>query len=133
MRKVRVLIANQPRLMRELVVDTISGQSDLEVIGVLDDEASILSEVEQSRPDFLIITLGRSEERPAMCNTVLEHFPHMRILALASECDSAIFYWAKIDIWSRRIENSEESILCALRGTLVAPTVHETGRDPRVN
>jgi len=31
--KVKVLVANQPRLMRELVLDTIAGHEDIEVVG----------------------------------------------------------------------------------------------------
>ena len=58
MPKIRVLVANRPRLMRELVLATISEQPDIEVIGVVEDTASLVEEVEQSRPDFLIIAQG---------------------------------------------------------------------------
>ena len=71
MRKIRVLVANQPRLMRELVMVTISDQPDLEIVGVLEDETAILGTVEQSRPDFLIITLNRSGDRPQICEVLL--------------------------------------------------------------
>ena len=64
MRKIRVLIANRPRLMRELVVATISDQPDIEIVGVLEDQASILGMVEQSFPAVLIIALDRTEDRP---------------------------------------------------------------------
>jgi len=50
--KIRVLVANRPRLMRELVLETISEQPDIEVIGVVEDPESLVAEVEQSRPDF---------------------------------------------------------------------------------
>ncbi len=60
MRKITVLVANQPRLMRELVMATLLDQPDLEIVGVLEDEASIIGTVEQSRPDFLIVSLGGS-------------------------------------------------------------------------
>ena len=116
MRKIRVLIANRPRLMRDLVVNTISGQPDIEIVGVLEDEPSILGTVEQLRPDVLIVTLDRSEDRPHICDVLLERFPQMRILALAPERNSTMFYWASLDIRSNRIENSEESVLNALRG-----------------
>ncbi len=57
---IKVLIANRPRLMRELVLATISDQPDIEVVGVLEDEASILESVERARPDFLIVALDQS-------------------------------------------------------------------------
>lgn len=134
MRKIKVLIANRPRLMRELVTATISDQSDIEVVGVLEDETSIPKMVEQSQPDVLIITLDRPEDRPHICDVLLDRFPHLRILALAAEQNNTVFYWASLDIRSNRIENSEESILNALRGLkLVASTVTEAPSTSRAN
>lgn len=116
MDKIKVLVANRPRLMRELVIATISDQPDIEVVGVLEDEDSIPQMCEESHPEFLIIALDRSDARPRICDVLLDRFPHMRILALAAERDSSIFYWASLDIRSNRIENSEEGILGVLRG-----------------
>jgi len=133
-RKIKVLIANRPRLMRELVMATISDQSDIEVVGVLEDEATIPRMVEQSQPDVLIIASDRPEDRPHLCDILLERYPHLRILALAPQQDTTVFYWASLDIRSNRIENSEESILNALRGRkLVASTVSETESSSRAN
>jgi len=120
--KIKVLVANRPRLMRELVMATISDQPDIEIVGVLEDETTILEMVEREHPEFLIIALDHSDERPHICDVLLDRFPHMRILALAAERNSSIFYWASLDIRSNRIENSEDGILGALRGRkLVAP------------
>jgi chemotaxis response regulator CheB len=102
--------------MRELVVATISDQPDIEIVGVLDDESTISRSVEELHPDFLIIGLDRSEERPHLCDILLERFPQICILALAAESNSTIFYWASLNIRSNRVENSEEGILSALRG-----------------
>jgi len=113
--KIRVLVANRPRLMRELVVATISDQADIEIVGVLEDETTILKTVEEVHPDFLIITLDRSETRPLICDMLLAQFPHVCILALAPDRDSTMFYWATQNIRSSRVENSEEGILSILR------------------
>src|SRR5436305_2039502 len=102
--------------MRELVMAIISDQADIEIVGVIEDENSIPDIVEQSHPEFLIIALDQSEERPPICDVLLDRYPRMRILALAVERDSSIFYWANIDIRANRIENSEEGIMNALRG-----------------
>lgn len=131
MEKIRVLVANRPRLMRELVMATISDQPDIEIVGVLEDDSSILETVENVHPEFLIIALDHSDERPHICDVLLDRFPRMRILALAAERNSSIFYWANLDIRSNRIENSEAGILSTLRGRqlVVAPplsTEHRT-------
>jgi len=120
--KIKVLVANRPRLMRELVMATISDQPDIEIVGVLEDETSILETVEREHPEFLIIALDHSDERPQICDVLLDRFPHMRILALAAERNSSIFYWASLDIRSNRIENSEDGILGTLRGRRLVAT-----------
>jgi chemotaxis response regulator CheB len=102
--------------MRELVLATIADQPDIEVVGVVEDEDAIPETVERAHPDFLIIGLDRSEERPKICDVLLDRFPQMRILAMAAERNSTICYWASLEIRSHRIENSEAGVLRALRG-----------------
>jgi chemotaxis response regulator CheB len=132
--QIKVLIANQPRLMRDLVVATISDQPDIDVVDVLDDEALICETVEQKHPDFLIISLDRSDARPPLCDVLLDRFPHLCILALAADRNSTIFYWASLNIRANRIENSEEGILSALRGRkLIASASQEADHNSRAN
>jgi hypothetical protein len=40
----------------------------------------------------------------------------MKILAVAENNESSVFYWAKLDIRSTPLETSESAILDALRG-----------------
>ena len=115
-RNVRVLVANQPRLIRELLLETISDQPDIEVVGEVPNEADILLAVEQNRPDFLIVALDSRRSHPPVCALLLEKFPDMKILALAPERNLTVFYWASIDIHSLDLEASEEGILEVLRG-----------------
>lgn len=133
MEKIKVLVANRPRLMRELVMATISDQPDIEIVGVLDDEDAILQTVELSHPEFLIIALDQSDERPHICDVLLDRFPHMRILALAAERNSSIFYWATLHIRANRIENSEAGILSALREQELLVSPPPTEQSPRTN
>ena len=116
-RNVRVLVANRPRLIRELLLATISDQPDIEVVGEVQNEADILGAVEQQQPDFLIVALDNPQSRPAVCDILLEKFPNMKILALAPERNSSVFYWASIDIHSFDVEASEDGILGVLRGS----------------
>jgi len=52
---IRVLIANRPRLMRDLILATINDHSEIKVVGEVEDERDIRRNVEQTRPDYLII------------------------------------------------------------------------------
>jgi AmiR/NasT family two-component response regulator len=116
MDKIKVLVANRPRLMRELVLETISGQPDIEVVGEVTDTADIERMVAQSKPDFVIISLDEADRRPVICDGLLARSPATKILALAPERNSSLFFWTVVDIRSARVESSEEGILNALRG-----------------
>ena len=117
MEKIRVLVANRPRLMREVVLATISDQPDIEVMGEITDDTDIGQVVEQSKPDFVIIALDHMDQRPALCDDLLARHPEMKILALAPERNSSVFFWSVMNIRSARVESSEAGILGALRGT----------------
>jgi len=113
--KIRVVVANRPRLMRELVASTICDQPDMEVVGEAQDEAEITELVDRFRPDFLIIALEEPDPRPGLCGFLLGRYPQMRVLALAPEQNTGIAYSAFVDIRTRKIQTSEEDILNALR------------------
>ena len=117
MPKLRVLVANRPRLMRELVLATIADQPDFEIVGETENEAEITEMVERMRPDYLIVGREESEVRPDLCGFLLGRHPQMKILAVGADSGS-IFYWSFVDIRSRAVETSEEGMLNALRGKL---------------
>lgn len=114
--RIKVLVANQPRLMRELVLETISDHPEIEVMGEIQDDSKIAEVVEELQPDCVVIGLDQSDTRPGLCDLLLERHPHLKILALAAERNSSIFYWATLSIRSNRVETSERGILDALRG-----------------
>jgi len=115
MKRVRVLVANQPRLMRELVLATISDKPDIEVVGEVVDETNLVEVVEQVQPDVLIVSVDEQEKRLGQCGFLLGRYPQMRILALAPEQNLGIFYWAIVDIRTKPLESSESGILNAVR------------------
>lgn len=112
---IRVVVANRPRLMRELVLEAIIEQPDIEVVGEIKNEDEILGAVEGSHPDVLIIALDESDQRPALCDILIRRFPEMKILALAPERNCSIFYWGSFDIHESPVEASEAGILSTLR------------------
>jgi len=116
MSAVRVLVANKPRLMQELVLAMISDQPDIEIVGQVQNEEEIENAITQTRPDFLIVALEKSDRLPRSCRTVLENHPQMKIIAIAPNRNSTIFYWTSLNIRSNRIDSSEESVLRVLRG-----------------
>jgi len=113
--KIRVLVANRPRLMRELVLATIADQADIEIVGDAENDQEITELVDRTRPDFLIIALEDPEERPEICGFLLGRYPAMRILAVASGQRDSTYFWAFVDIRSRAVQTSEDGILGAVR------------------
>lgn len=109
-------MANRPRLMRELVLATLFDQPDIEVVGQVDKDTDILTLVEEKLPDYLIVSLDKQCSRPPVCDALLSKYPNMKILALAPEENSSVFYWASLDIHSFNVESSEDGILEVLRG-----------------
>jgi AmiR/NasT family two-component response regulator len=114
-KRVRVLVANRPRLMRELVMATVSDQPDIEVVGEVPDGGNLTEMVEQVQPDVLILAMDEPEKRLGQCGFLLGRYPQMRILALAPEQNLGIFYWAIVDIRTKPLESSEAGILDAVR------------------
>ena len=115
MGKVRVLVANRPRLMREVVQATLSGQPDIEVVGEIQGEPEILPALEQTHANYLIIDLEEPGCRPSICDFVMAKYPDTKILAVAAGKGDSAFYWVSTEIRSTQIETSEEGVLKALR------------------
>jgi len=117
-KRIRVLVANRPRLIRELILATFADQPDIEIVGeIREGEYEIIAAaVDETQPEFLILGLDKPEARPPLCDALLRRHPEMKILAVAENNESSVFYWAKLDIRSSPLETSESAILDALRG-----------------
>lgn len=114
-RSIRILVANRPKLMRELILATLADEPGVELVGEVADEVDIRARVQQTRPDLLVIALDEPAKRPGICDTLLRDNPGLRIIAVASQENCSVFYWASFDIHSSQIEASEQGILNAVR------------------
>jgi len=66
-----------------------------------------------------VIALDEPKNRPHICDTLLRDHPELRIIAIASEQNRSICYWASFDIHSNDVEPSEAGILNAVRSMAV--------------
>ena len=114
-RPIRILVANRPKLMRELILATLSDEPGIEIVGEVSEEAEIRQRVRQTSPDLLVIALDEPAKRPDICDILLRDQPGLRIIAVASQQNCSVFYWASFDIHSSQIEPSEQGILNAVR------------------
>jgi AmiR/NasT family two-component response regulator len=113
---VRVLVANRPRLLRELVMSTLAEQEGISIVGEAENEMDVPSLVAETKPDFLVIALDESRRRPPLCDQLLKKFPGLRIIAVAPNTNIGVFYWAALEIHSATMEASEEALLEVMRG-----------------
>jgi DNA-binding NarL/FixJ family response regulator len=118
MEKVRVLVANGPRLMREVVRTALCRHADMEIVGEIEDEFEILPAIERTKAQCLIIAQEEFTGRPAICDVVFDKQPHMKILAVTPGSGDSVLYWMFMEIRISRIETSEEGVINALRGNL---------------
>ena len=112
---IRILVANRPKLMRELLLTTLSEQTGIEVIGEVTESADIQNFVDKTSPDLLVIDAEEPGKRPQICDMLLRDHPRMRIIAVAPKDNYSVCYWASFDIHSDDVEASEEGFLSAVR------------------
>ena len=112
---IRVLVANRPRLMRELILSMLADQPDIEIAGEVSNDADIPDRVSQTLPDLVVIALDEPGKRPEICDMILRQHPEIRVLAVASKQNRSICYWASFDIHSDDVESSEAGFLSAVR------------------
>lgn len=123
-RATRILVANSPKLMRDVILAALADQPGIEIVGEVSDEEKIAQEVQATLPDLLVIALDQSERRPAICDRILREHPELRIIAVASREDRTLYFWASFDIHCADIESSTAGILEAVHYTA------ESGRRP---
>jgi DNA-binding NarL/FixJ family response regulator len=119
-KSIRVLVANHPRLMREIVLTTFADQPDIEIVGEVSDESEITEQIKKTLPNFVVIALDEPGRRPRICDQLLREHPEVRVLAVAPEQNYIVYYWASFEIHSNNIEASEEGMLNAIRRSLAA-------------
>ena len=111
----RILVANQPKLMRELLVEMLAEESWIEIVGQVAQEAEIRESVQKTSPDLLVVTADKPGKRPAICDELLREYPALHIIAVAPHENYTVCYWASLDIHAADIESSEQGFLSAVK------------------
>jgi chemotaxis response regulator CheB len=114
-RQIRVLVANHPKLMREVLIEIFVDQPDITIVGEVAEEAEIAERVKETHPDFLFIALEDPQKRPAVCETILGSYPEVSIIAVAAHTNNMVRYWTSSSIHSTVMDASEEAILDVMR------------------
>ena len=116
MKKIKILLANRPRMMREVVRKMIDVQPDMEVVGEVPDPVELLVAVKETEADAVILDLEDSEE-PGTASHLLAAYPDLTILGLAANGKKAFVRPRRQEI----LDPTGAKILNALRHAIAAP------------
>jgi DNA-binding NarL/FixJ family response regulator len=109
MRVIRVLVADDHRLIREALRLALAAEADLEVVAEAADGSEVLPRVEQSRPDLVLLdvrmpgmdgieTLVRLRERyPALKVVMLSAVDEPEVADEALACGAAAYLGKRVD------------------------------------
>ena len=92
MYEIKVLLANDPQLLRDLVGDFIHSQRDMEVVGEVADLFDLLFTVKITKADVVIISLPNADEDPGIISHLLAEYPNLLIVAISPTCNLACTY-----------------------------------------
>ena len=114
MRKIKVLLAIQPRMLAEVVRHTVARQPDMEVVRELIDPIGLLLALRATEAEVVITTPSALDREPGLGSAVLATYPHLKIMALSATGDMAVVYEAGSP--TQRLDDvGEESLLGAIR------------------
>lgn len=120
-KRIRVLIANRPRLLRDLILTVLADQTDIEIVGEVDDEANVTGSIAATQPDVVVIAQDKVGQRPGLCDQILRERPEVRVIGVGPHQRHLVHYWTSLDIRSLEVEASEEGILKILRTQAASP------------
>jgi DNA-binding NarL/FixJ family response regulator len=113
-RRVRVLLADIPHLLRASLERLLQHHRDIEVVETVIDPVELLIAVEDTQADVVVVTLPDSGEMPGICSHLFAEYPQLLILALSSDRTRACIY-KQVTAVEQLIDTSEEEILKAIR------------------
>jgi hypothetical protein len=114
-RPIRVAVANIPRLLCELMIESITDQLNIKIVAEIQAKSEIERIVQQTDPEFLILAVDPPDPCPSICVSLLQQYPKLKILALATERNCGFLYSASVNVSGASFELSESGISEVLR------------------
>lgn len=80
---IRVILANEPRLFREMLERVFSKQIDLQVVAEVLNLSQLPDVISQTRADWVVVTLLPNGELPSYADLLISLHPRIGVLAVA--------------------------------------------------
>jgi chemotaxis response regulator CheB len=106
-------MAQQPKLMKQLLLDMLEEESWIEIVGEATQESEIRELVEKTAADLVVVTADKLGRRPAICLELLNEI--LGTIAVTQHGNYAVCYWASLDIHVDEIESSKHGFLGAVK------------------
>jgi DNA-binding NarL/FixJ family response regulator len=85
MKSTRVILANEPRLLREMLRRALARAPGLEIVDEVADPVRLLPSVENSKARWVVVSLWPAERLPVALDTLLVENPMTCLLGMAPD------------------------------------------------
>ena len=110
---IRVLVANLPCLFAQMVVRTVTEQTDMVIIGEVQGNVNILRSA-GTGIDVVILGADTLDPPPGICTHLLNEYPALKILVVVPHENRAVGMW--LDIHQERYDGiTNESLMANIR------------------
>jgi len=109
--QIRVLLAKMPTLMVDIVQHVVGAESDMAVVGVVDDD-DVPGAIRRTRADVVVIGQDKDGERDFL--QLLRRHPRVKVLTISADGTRGAFY----ELRPRRVPLgtiSAETLAAAIR------------------
>ena len=92
----QIVLANTSRLLRDMLKRIIDQTSDLKLLGEITDQRDLQSVIENSDPQWVILSLPYDNDIPAWVEGYLAQHPSVRFMAISSDGSKIKVKWLEI-------------------------------------
>jgi DNA-binding NarL/FixJ family response regulator len=92
----RIVLANGSRLMRDMLMRILHKSSTLEVIQEVNDPKELPAIIENTHPEWVILSLSFDNGVPTWVDTFMASHPSVRFMALAADGSKIKMKWLEV-------------------------------------
>jgi chemotaxis response regulator CheB len=92
----RIVLANGSRLMRDMLKRILYKSDNLEVVREVSDQKELVSVIEHTQPEWVILSLSFDNGVPAWVDGFIASHPSVRFMALAADGSTIKLKWLEI-------------------------------------
>lgn len=113
MGRIRILLAELPQMLSDLLKQAAARRPDMEIVGEFTDGMSLLLAADETHADAVVLGL-HDGELPGICSHLLSEYPRIKLFAVAADGGHAMLY----ELRPQKVpisETSPEGLLDAIR------------------